>query len=164
MRILVLSAAFLALSCASASVAGSHHASDPLHETLTAIRVAGTSLMSWWVDQPHVASPPRDPRQLPATFDWAGCRAVTAAEIRALVEPNYVVHLPVLDGWGYPLEFCLERDDPDAILVGIRSPGSDGRFDSGPYQQGEFPRSDPARDVVYLNGFFFSYPETASGG
>lgn len=163
MRLLLLLVAFLALSCASAPTQSAFPAADPLHDTLNAIRVAGTALTSWWVDLPHVVPPPKDPRELPASFSWSECPAITADAVRALVEPFYVLHLPLVDGWGHSLEFCLQRDD-DAVMIGIRSAGGDGRFDSDSYQGGEFLHSESARDIVYMNGFFFSYPALSSGG
>ena len=97
-------------------------------------------------------------------MDWSECRGVGAAEVEAIVVPRYLPELPILDGWGHPLEFCIAEDlNRPRAAVGVRSPGSDGRFEGPRYTMGGHPLTSTARDVVWIDGFFAPWPERERG-
>lgn len=82
--------------------------------------------------------------------------------IRSMLEPKYMKHVPLVDGWGHPLEFWFDRPFPAtsakesfASSYLIRSPGRDGVF------QKELPKPCPLGwdcDVVFTNGSFMNLP------
>ena len=71
--------------------------------------------------------------------------------------------LPENDGWGHALEYCLHTSETagSGHLVGVRSPGRDGRFDGTSYAPAGF---DPAHsdhdDIVWIDGVFVTWPES----
>lgn len=83
-----------------------------------------------------------------------------AEEIEELLVPTYIPELPATDAWENPLEFCLDRDPkpPGNFLAGIRSPGRDGTFEGTVYQAGAFPIDSSDRDVVWIDGYFITWP------
>jgi|ERR1041385_1256434 len=76
---------------------------------------------------------------------------VSSEELRRALEPKYVKRMPRTDGWGNP--FQLSSTDAEYT---IRSIGSDHRADAKIIPG---PNTDFARDIVYSNGSFVSYPE-----
>jgi general secretion pathway protein G len=78
---------------------------------------------------------------------------LTYDELQAGLSPTYARQLPQYDGWGRPYEFGA---GPDLKLYGVRSPGRDGAYESGTYEQGE--TSSPDCDIVYGGGNFVRYP------
>ena len=73
--------------------------------------------------------------------------------------------MPRHDGWGNDLEFCLEREDfsRTKLILGVRSPGRNGAFEGAGYLPGAFAAADFDADVVWLDGFFARWPESAAG-
>lgn len=80
--------------------------------------------------------------------------AMTYAEVSAMLVPQYMRKMPVYDAWGVPLEFGAQ-----GRAYAIRSAGRDGQFDGDAYESGS--TTDPDCDIVYANGNFVQYPETA---
>ncbi len=76
--------------------------------------------------------------------------------------PTYIEELPETDGWGHELELCLDRTPTtrERWIAGIRRPGRDGVFDGDSYPVGPFAASDLDRDVVWIDGFFVTWPST----
>lgn len=81
---------------------------------------------------------------------------MTHANLRSILVPTFTQTLPNLDGWGRALQFAYEGDP--ATTYGIRSPGRDGVFETGPYTSGA--TTDPDCDIVYSGGSFVVYPDT----
>ncbi|MEO1087262.1 MAG: M56 family metallopeptidase, partial [Acidobacteriota bacterium] len=91
-------------------------------------------------------------------MDWNACPAVDHSVVQEAVGVD--LDLPKKDGWGYALAYCLEVDAEAPLLrIGVRSPGSDGRFDDE-YTMGSFSSADTAQDVVWINGYFARWPES----
>ena len=64
------------------------------------------------------------------------------------------------DGWGHPLEYYLNTENPTAPQVmGIRSPGRDGTFSGGRYTVGAFDPGDFDEDIVWADGTFVRWPQ-----
>lgn len=138
-------------------------------ETLTAIRNSGTVLMSWHTDA-YLENPPPETAQTesspqdrvdPTEYDWNDCVPISHEELVEMVEGIYIAEMPRHDAWGHELEFCLAVDDihRDGMIAGIRSPGRDGVFDDAPYVPGPYPTSELDRDIVWINGFFITWPQ-----
>lgn len=138
-------------------------------ETLNALRLAGTAMMSWQTDALSAAEPSR--AQLDAAtaagesnaIDWALCPAITYDDLQALLVDTYLAELPRRDGWGHEIEYCLDRENPwsSRYAIGARSPGKDGRFERGPYELEPFDPSEVDRDVVWLDGLFVRWPQSS---
>ncbi|MEO1367594.1 MAG: hypothetical protein AAFX50_10495, partial [Acidobacteriota bacterium] len=91
-------------------------------------------------------------------IDWSQCPTVDHSVVQAEVGAD--LELPTKDGWGHDLAYCLEVDTQTPRLrIGVRSPGSDGRFDDE-YRIGPFAPSDTAQDVVWINGYFARWPQS----
>jgi len=75
--------------------------------------------------------------------------------LRVALTPTYVRELPQNDGWGNALQFAIESNPP---RYSIRSAGRDGTIDesTAPGATNNFDC-----DIVYANGSFVCYPETA---
>lgn len=94
-----------------------------------------------------------------ATFPWP-VSPISQGELESLLIPHYVKKIPVLDGWGTAYQFG--SDQPFGSYgqgYAIRSAGWDQQFDGDSYQYGL--ASDFECDIVYANGAFVSYPQSA---
>jgi len=144
--------------------------------TVSAMRDTGTAMLSWLTDQVEDGMPQIMMRgatqQANGTtvlnaptakdsLDWSSCTATSYAEVARELAPFYIREVVAYDGWGHPLEFCLSKvraNDPQFVL-GIRSPGRDGKFDGTTYERGSFDAERYDRDIVWLDGFFLAWPE-----
>jgi hypothetical protein len=118
--------------------------------------------MSWMSDRPCDWPLPAEwPPVVPDRIDWRDCPRLTYEEAVSLIEPDYLPRLPRLDGWGRPLELCLERDGNPLLpnSVGVRSAGADGIFQGPIYDRGASPPSDPRTDLVWVDGRFVTWVE-----
>lgn len=119
-------------------------------ETMSMLRSVGTAMLAWLTDAVGAAAAGQDIDEWPL---------LSAAEVREILVPTYLSELPIEDGWGNELEYRLDVDDPTAEHVMlVRSPGSDGELDDS-YQSGPFDPEDTARDIVWADGYFLSWPE-----
>jgi hypothetical protein len=143
---------------------------DPLREqrgTVEAIRSTGMAMVLYVGAQTLAGNPPSPAAQPgtsdatdPATrFDWSACPSVSYDQAVTLLGP-YVEpeRLPRVDGWGHAMELCV-RQEGSGPVVGIRSPGRDGRFEGAAYEVGPFEPTDFDRDLVWLDGYFVRWPQ-----
>ena len=95
--------------------------------------------------------------------DWSDCPPISYDELSKLVVGTYIQELPRHDGWGHRLEYCLDRENPGAVryVIGVRSPGRDGRWQGDVYPIGSFAPDQVDRDLVWIDGFFVTWPEKA---
>lgn len=141
-------------------------------ETMASIRNVGTAMMSWLTDQIAEGPAARQPEATlvsyspappspPKTFDWSDCPSISRQELRKLLAPVYIRDVPQHDGWGNELEFCLEPSDftKRFYLLAIRSPGRDGIFERGGYEDGAFDPDDFDADIVWVDGYFVRWPQ-----
>lgn len=133
--------------------------------TLEAIRETGTALMSWLTDRMG-GEPPAGEREERAgwsvsTGGGEGSRlsGVSYQTIVDLLVPAYLPRVPQVDGWGNPFEYALGRDLRSTGVIGIRSAGRDGTFDTDSYIVGPFPRHELDADMVWMDGFLARYPD-----
>jgi type II secretory pathway pseudopilin PulG len=98
--------------------------------------------------------------RVPATMIPAE-RRVTTAELARALEPTYIRKLPSVDGWGTEFRLATagyEKSGKAQAYV-IRSLGSDGRPDRVANLSG--PTTNFSDDIIYANGSFVRYPESA---
>ncbi len=125
--------------------------------TMVEIHEVGKAMMSWLTGQMGAAS--------------AGVQLVDvttigtpidASDLRGLLVPHYIGHVPTHDAWGHELQYRL---DPDSLLaarvMSIRSPGRDGSFSGTRYQVSAFTVTDYEQDIVWADGLFLRWPEGA---
>jgi hypothetical protein len=93
--------------------------------------------------------------------DWRDCPPISYGELSKLLLGKYIQELPRTDGWGHRLEYCLNRERPGAsrYVVGVRSPGRDGRWEGDVYPIGNFRPDEVDRDLVWIDGYFITWPE-----
>ncbi len=129
-----------------------------MRQSVKTVRSMGAQLYAWLAEaDPESATSSWQP---PKEVDWQACPAVSAERIRELLEPLATEELVFTDGWGHPLQFCLQEDpETDSwYRAGIRSPGKDGVFQDTAYEPGPFTVQEVDRDMVWVNGYFWSYP------
>ena len=163
----------LALTAAAtpAHAAQSGAAADPLQATAKTLREVGSAMYFWSVDTAgeRAAEPAADSKaaaakseqQPAATVRWSRCPAASFDDVQKLLVPRYLAELPRTDGWGHPLELCMDREGVKAhahYVLGVRSAGADGRFDGDEYTVGAFDRADLNHDMVWLDGYFVAWP------
>lgn len=76
-------------------------------------------------------------------------------DLARLVEPAYIISLPRLDGWGFPLQF--RSDGAEYWIASYGACGVADVQDPSAYVPGK--TTDFTADIVYANGVFFVYPE-----
>lgn len=141
-------------------------------ETLAAIRNGGTAMFAWLTDQfseaPAEAGAETEGEGIgetkPTELDWNDCPAITYDELHDMLVPTYINTLARTDAWGHELEFCLAQEDlyRPRMVVGIRSSGRDGVFQDSVYPVGPFGVNDQDRDIVWIDGFFVTWPQAQS--
>jgi len=87
---------------------------------------------------------------------------ITTADLARALEPKYIRKLPRTDGWGTEFQFSTSDYEADgsAGTYIIRSLGSDARADTVS-NIASGPTLNPADDLIYSNGSFVRYPESA---
>ncbi len=128
--------------------------------TLADIRNTGTALFSWLVDHIDDEGAGGEGEKEPEIVDWSACPSISYQDLQTLLVPEYIKEVPKTDGWDNELEFCLRKDDLGAnhYVVGLRSPGRDGVYEGVEYKRGPFSPGDPDRDIVWIDGFFITWP------
>jgi hypothetical protein len=166
-KCVVLAGAWMALAEAArgqveAAPAGSPAGDDAAaRATIESVRTIGKALFGWVSAQPRDESAAAAPSEEAVRVDWSQCPAISHAEAVALLVPTYVASLPATNGWGHPFELCLRRPVPGRgqMVMGVRSPGRDGRFENADYAVGAFSPEEHDRDVVWLDGYFMTWPQ-----
>jgi general secretion pathway protein G len=84
---------------------------------------------------------------------------VRLADLERVLVPTYIKKLPKKDGWGREFEVRTGNydDHGHAAAYALRSPGSDGIVERGPYDERATFSLD--NDLVFSNGSFIRYPE-----
>jgi len=132
-------------------------------QTISDTRNIGAALYAWLTEQER---PEREvtEEESPGIMDWSQCPPATAEAIAKHLVPDYLATLPASDGWGKTLEFCLDaNDDGSPRSIGVRSSGSDGEFSGDIYTAGAFPVSNTAHDIVWMDGYFVTWPSADAG-
>ena len=131
-------------------------APDPSVTTVAALREVGGAMWNWLTHQDGVPMSAMEPD----AYDWNDCPAISHEEARQLLVPELLRELPRTDGWGHPLELCLWRPGHGrGHVMGVRSPGRDGVFAGTKYVALGFPLSEADSDIVWMDGYFVSWPQ-----
>ena len=126
--------------------------------TIADVRSIGLAWFGWVTDNAGAPSPGR----AGSTFDFGTLTQMSFAELTDDLVPIYINELPDRDGWGHLLEFGRAERLDVLLPIGIRSPGRHGSFDSSTYDNDAFLVTDYDRDIVWLGGYFFTWPSGAA--
>ncbi len=153
----------IVVSCFGLVLPAALAAQDPEphpHEvSVAAVRNAGTLLMSWVIAN-TTATEESTEEAATTEYRWSSCPPISYEDVRELLDVRRADQFPSTDGWGNDLEYCLRSEDLGATghVVGVRSPGRDGDFDSDTYQLGSFATAETDRDTVWMDGVFVAWP------
>ena len=86
--------------------------------------------------------------------------AIDLSSLQALLTPQYIETIPVLDGWKKDYQYFLDPNNPlnqQVMLIG--SGGRDRSTVSGTYTVAGFDPTDYDQDIVWADGFFVRWPQ-----
>jgi len=127
--------------------------------TVADIRNTGTAMFSWLTDQVGAAAAGQSQTEI-GDIDLDDYSVLSRDEVQSILLPQYMQTVPEKDGWGNPYEYYLNVENPLAVQVmGIRSPGRDGRFSADSYTVTSFDPSEFDEDIVWADGFFVRWPQ-----
>src|SRR5829696_125961 len=127
--------------------------------TVADIRNTGTAMFSWLTDQVGAAAAGQSQTEI-GDIDLDDYSVLSRDEVQSILLPQYMQTVPEKDGWGNPYEYYLNVENPLAVQVmGIRSPGRDGRFSVDSYTVTSFDPSEFDEDIVWADGFFVRWPQ-----
>ena len=128
--------------------------------TVADIRNTGTAMFSWLTDQVGAAAAGQSQTDSFNEVDLDRYSVLSPEELREILVPMYMQQIPERDGWGNPYEYYLNVENPLAEQVmGIRSPGEDGKFSADSYTVTSFEPEDFDEDIVWADGFFVRWPQ-----
>ncbi|HWN42170.1 MAG TPA: hypothetical protein VNW71_08105 [Thermoanaerobaculia bacterium] len=129
--------------------------------TVTDIRHTGTAMFSWLTDQVSAGAAGQSQTETTTRMvDFGNYRLISHRDLARLLVPTYMPAVPERDGWGHPYEFYLNVErilEPQAVM-GVRSPGRDGRFSSTKYEVIRFPVNYFDEDIVWTDGYWARWP------
>jgi hypothetical protein len=129
--------------------------------TVTDIRHTGTAMFSWLTDQVSAGAAGQSQTETTTRMvDFGNYRLISHRDLAKLLVPTYMEAVPERDGWGHPYEFYLNVErilEPQAVM-GVRSPGRDGRFSSTKYEVIRFPVNYFDEDIVWTDGYWARWP------
>ena len=134
---------------------------DSLHKakqkrTMADMHDIGKAMMSWLTGQIGAAAAGTGGGSL--TLAEYG-EPLDAEELRDLLVPDYVAHVPDRDAWGHGYDYHLQTGDlMGSRVMLIRSPGSDGLFAGDSYTFEPFVATDYGEDIVWADGLFVRWP------
>lgn len=133
---------------------------DAQKKTVADLRNTGTAMFSWLTDQVGAAAAGQSQTESASKIvDLKQYHLVSHKELEKILVPHYLQTISETDGWGHPYEFYLNAATPLAKQVlGIRSPGRDGKFSSTDYTVSPFAATDFDEDIVWTDGFFIRWP------
>jgi type II secretion system protein G len=130
--------------------------------TMGDIRNVGTAWFSWFQDQVGAAAAGTGGT---GTYEFGNLTALSSdALLQTLYVSNtmfYIQDVPQKDGWGSDYEYAAGADLSAVQVMGIRSPGRQGTFETDSYQMGPFIATQYEQDIVWADGFFVRYPAGA---
>jgi hypothetical protein len=132
---------------------------DAQKRTVADIRNTGTAMFSWLTDQVGAAAAGQSQTEI-GDVDLDDYPVLSRDEVQSILLPQYMQTVPERDGWGNPYEYYLNVENPLAVhVMGIRSPGRDGRFSADSYTVTSFDPSEFDEDIVWADGFFVRWPQ-----
>jgi len=133
---------------------------DRQRRTVADLRNVGTALFSWLTDQVGASAAGAQQTPSPKEVRLEDYPAISTAELKKLLVPDYIQSVPETDGWGHPYEFRLNVKNVLAEhVMMIRSPGRDGVYSATLYTVEGFDPEDYDQDLVWADGFFIRWPQ-----
>ena len=83
---------------------------------------------------------------------------VSRNRVVELLVPYFIENVPRYDAWGNAYHFAINDDWQEGVVLGIRSAGEDGQFESADYELGGFSELEIQRDIVFVDGYFIRWP------
>jgi hypothetical protein len=123
----------------------------------------GLSILTWLTDIPLAGerSSSTPAREGATEVDLNDFAPITAAELRALIEPFYIRCIPVLDGWDAPYDYRLNDDYHGTHVLALRSLGSDSLPEGDLYPVAPFPAGERHHDIVWADGVTARAPDAS---
>ena len=91
-----------------------------------------------------------------------GMQIITASQLLASLFQSqtffYCQEVPVVDGWGNPMEYYQNTNLLAANVMAMRSPGRTSGFEDTVYNIGAFIATIYDNDIVWADGLFVRYP------
>ncbi len=119
----------------------------------------GTSILAWLTDIPGAGARGLSSHEGPGQIDMTDFAPISAAELRALIEPFYIRCVPVLDGWDAPYDYRLNDDHQGKHVLALRSLGSDSLPEGDLYDVAPFPAGERQHDIVWADGVTARAPD-----
>jgi type II secretion system protein G len=117
----------------------------------------GTAMMAWLTDNVAAAAAGSQ-----ATVNLGDFAVITTADLKDVIEPQYMQLMPSIDGWKNSYDFYLNTTNPIIPhIMASRSRGRNGIADSDSYIAGPFNATDFDQDIVWTDGFFVRWPMSA---
>ena len=130
--------------------------------TMGDMRNTGTCWMSWLTDQIGAGAAGSSAR----TYDVSGLVVIPASSLLTSLYQSqtffYCQEVPIVDGWGNPMEYRQSTNLLDANVMIIRSPGRTDGFENTVYTIGAFLATQYDNDIVWADGLFIRYPAGAA--
>jgi prepilin-type N-terminal cleavage/methylation domain-containing protein len=124
--------------------------------TVADMRLTGTAMFSWLSDEVGAAAAGAAVTQV----DISQYTPIDLSALQALLVPQYIEIIPVLDGWKTPYSYYLNTASPlNQQVMAIGSGGRDSSTVSGIYSVGGFDPTDYDQDLVWADGFFVRWPQ-----
>jgi prepilin-type N-terminal cleavage/methylation domain-containing protein len=128
--------------------------------TLGDMRNTGTCWMSWLTDQ--VGAGAAGGSSKTRQYDLSVLQSIDPNDLlQSLYQSQtffYCQEVPVVDGWGNPMEYFLSTNLLAANVMAIRSTGRDNTFQDLVYTIGAFVTTRYDQDMVWADGLFIRYP------
>jgi prepilin-type N-terminal cleavage/methylation domain-containing protein len=125
--------------------------------TLADMRITGTAMFSWLSDQVGAAAAGAAATEIDLDAEY---KAILYQDIRTLLVPQYIEHIPDRDGWKTTYQYFLNTAKVvDVHVMAIGSGGRDKNVVSGKYTAVGFDPTDYDQDIVWADGFFVRWPQ-----
>jgi hypothetical protein len=130
--------------------------------TVADIQNTGTAMYSWLVEQTgERGSAQPQAQEDRTTVDLEQYSLISRKDLEKILVPRYYIgEIPETDGWGHAYEFYLNVAPPLAPqMMGMRSPGRDGKFSGSAYRAVPFAPNNFDEDIIWVDNKFVRWPQ-----
>ena len=125
--------------------------------TVADMRITGTAMFSWLSDQVGAAAAGGQATEVDLGADYT---AITYDNLRTLIVPTYIEHIPLQDAWKNSFQYYLTTVNVvRSNVMAIGSGGRDRNALSGKYTSASFDPTDYDQDILWADGFFVRWPQ-----
>ena len=125
--------------------------------TVADMRITGTAMFAWLTDQVGAAAAGAQATEVDLDADYS---AITYDNLRTLLVPTYIEHIPLRDGWKNSYQYYLTTVNVvRSNVMAIGSGGRDMNTLSGKYTSVGFDPTDYDQDILWADGFFVRWPQ-----